>query len=117
MKQIGRTIIILLAAALVCGAAYALAGNRSPGGFDRRPPGFEQQAGGANGTAAGAPRRPGGFERRGGGRGGSFLGGIFEVLRSLLIVAVVAALALPLVRLLSRRRGDAPAEGEDSAAP
>lgn len=115
MKQIGRTIIILVAAALVCGAAYALAGNRASG-FDRQPPGFEQQAGGANGAPAGAPRRPGGFEGRGGDRGGSFLGGIFEVLRSLLIVAVVAALALPVVRLFTRRRAGTPAEGEDAAA-
>ena len=117
MKQIGRTIIILVAAALVCGAAYALAGNRSVGGFERRPPGFEQQAGGANGTAAGAPRRPGGFEGRGGERGGSFLGGVFEMLRSLLIVAVVAALALPVLRLFTRRRPGAPAESEDVATP
>ncbi|KPV49893.1 hypothetical protein SE17_30060 [Kouleothrix aurantiaca] len=117
MKQIGRTIIILVAAALVCGAAYALAGNRSAGGFEGRPPGFEQQAGGANGTTAGAPRRPGGFERRGGERGGSFLGGIFEVLRSLLIVAVVAALALPVMRMFTRRRPGTPAESEDVAAP
>ncbi len=116
MKQIGRTIIILVAAALVCGAAYALAGNRSVGGFERRPPGFEQ-AGGANGTAAGAPRRPGGFEGRGGERGGSFLGGVFEMLRSLLIVAVVAALALPVLRLFARRRPGAPAESEDVATP
>ncbi len=116
MKQIGRTIIILVAAALVCGAAYALAGNRSAGGFEGRPPGFEQQAGGTNGALAGAPRRPGGFEARGGERG-SFLGGIFEVLRSLLIVAVVAALALPVVRMFTRRRPGTPAESEDVAAP
>lgn len=115
MKQIGRTIIILVAAALVCGAAYALAGNRASG-FDRQPPGFEQQAGGANGPATGASRRPGGFEGRGE-RGGNFLGGVFEVLRSLLIVAVVATLALPVVRLFTRRRAGSPAEGEDIAAP
>lgn len=116
MKLIGRTLIILLATLIVCGAAYAIEGGRAsgPSGFPQRGS-FQEQRGPGN-LPTGTFRRPEGPGGRGD-RGGSWLGGIFELLRSLLIVAVVAAISLPFVRLLQRRQGkeqltDEPSPGD-----
>jgi hypothetical protein len=104
MRLIARTLIILIAALLVCGATYALASSRYvqtafPARARRgedvegRPPAF------ASGTAdgVGRPDGPGGERERSGGFG------VVEMLKNLAIVAVIVVLAVPILRLARRR--------------
>ena len=114
MKIIGRTLAILAAALLVCGAAYALAQSggtasdfREGGGFARSQPG--QQEGrssfgqdGFRGSDRG--RFPGEFGRE---RGMSLFG-IGEVVKNLAIIAVIIAIGAPIAGLLRKRRPDKP---------
>ena len=109
MRLIARTLIILIAALLVCGATYALAGSayaqtafpaRAGRGenAEGRPPAFTPgTANGTGSTAAARPNRPGG-ER---GAGGGF--SAFEVLKNLAIVALIVAIGAPIAHLARRR--------------
>lgn len=116
MKIISRTLAVLAAALLVCGAAYALAqssGTNSNfperGGFDRRG----QLEGGpplGQGGFGGSERRPfpGDFGRERG-RGMSLFGAV-EVFRNLVIIAVIIAIAAPIAGRLRKRRPNKPAQ-------
>lgn len=108
MRLIARTLIILTAALLVCGATYALASSgyaqtafpaRAGRGADGKSSPPEFTPGSANGTggAEGGPNRPGG-ER--GGPGGF---GALEVLKNLGIVAVITVIVAPILGLIRRR--------------
>jgi hypothetical protein len=108
MRLIARTLIILIAALLVCGATYALAGSRYaqtafPARAGRgenaagRPSAFTPGATDGTGNGVGRPQVPGG-ER--GGPGGF---GAIEVLKNLAIVAVIVAIGTPILRLTRRR--------------
>src|SRR4051812_14245415 len=108
MRLIARTLIILIAALLVCGATYALAGSRYgqtafPAGAGRgtwragRLSAFAPSATDATGNSAGRLHVPGG-ER--GGPGGF---GAIDVLKNLAIVAVIVAIGAPILRVVRRR--------------
>ena len=114
MKIISRTLAILAAALLVCGAAYALAqssGTTSSfperGGFERRG---QLEGGPPLGQGGfGGPERgpfPGDFGRE---RGMSLFGAV-EVFRNLAIIAVIIAIAAPIAGRLRKRRTDKPAQ-------
>ena len=100
MKLIARIILILAAAGAVGGVAMALVGTQ---GIDTSDPrrgaptqaqaGDEQQRGG-----------PGGFEH-GGGRTPSLFGA-GEMLKDLVIIALIVAIVVPVTRLLGRLRSD-----------
>lgn len=93
MKIFIRTLIILLAAGIVVGATYAIAGNQT-GNF-----GGERNF--ANGTA---PRFPEGGrlrpERGGGDHEGSSILAVGELGKSLGIVAIIVVIIAPLSRWL-----------------
>jgi hypothetical protein len=108
MRLIVRTLIILIAALLVCGATYALAGSsyvqtafpaRAGHGenAEGRPPAFTPGAADGAGESVGRPSGPGG-ER---GRAGGF--GAIEVLKNLAIVSVIVVLVAPILHLIRRR--------------
>jgi hypothetical protein len=108
MRLIARTLIILTAALLVCGATYALAGSaylqtafpaRAGRGESAQggPPAFTPGTADSTGTGVGRPNRPGG-ER--GGFGGF---GAIEVLKNLAIVAAIVAVVAPILHLARRR--------------
>ena len=108
MRLVARTLIILTAALLVCGATYALAGSAyvqtafpARGGrgenAQARPPAFTPDTADSTGSGIGPPNRPGG-ER--GGFGGF---GAIEVLKNLAIVAVIVAIIAPILHLARRR--------------
>ena len=115
MRLIFRTLIILIAALLVCGAAYALVGSsyvqtvfpaRAGRGANVAGSPSEFTPGTANsaGSALARPEGPGG-ER---GRSGGF--GAIEVLKNLAIVAVIVVIVAPMLHLARRRtRSDTPA--------
>ena len=108
MKIVARILLILAAAGAVTGISIALV--RSQGaraGMPRREAPAQAQAGGANalpGSASAERRRgdgPGGFEH--GGRSPSLFGA-GEMLKDVVIIALIVAIVAPLARLLSRRR-------------
>ncbi|HZB95076.1 MAG TPA: hypothetical protein VE268_03865 [Herpetosiphonaceae bacterium] len=117
MKIIARTLAILSAALLVCGATFVLgdssfAQTASPSGPGRDvlngqpapqfgPGGFDNQGSGAPGGFDGAGRR--GHD---GGRGPSSFG-VMEALQNLAIVAAIVAVVAPLLHLARRRRKSA----------
>jgi hypothetical protein len=115
MRLIARTLIILTAALLVCGATYALAGSRYvqtafPARAGRgenvegRPSAFTPGTADGAESIVGRPEGPGG-ER---GRSGGF--GAIEVLKNLAIVAAIVVIVAPILRLARRRtRSAAPA--------
>ena len=111
MKLVGRTVAIVLAALLVCGATYALgtAGLLGSGRGEFRE---RQRAGQTNATGtqletqAQPPQGqfPEGFEGRGrGGREGGGLFGLFEVGKSLAIVALIVAVVASAQSMIRRR--------------
>ena len=114
MKIIGRTLAILAAALLVCGAAYALAqSSGTASGFPERGGFARQQAGGPSagqdgfgGTERG--RFPGGPDGERG-RGMSLFGAV-EVARNLAIIAVIVAIGAPIAALARRRRSGKPGQ-------
>ena len=109
MNLIARIILILAAAGAVVGVSMALVGTQGArGGDPRRGPPAQLQSGDANafpGNAGGEQRRggPGGFER--GGRGPSLFGA-GEMLKDVVIIALIVAIFAPLSRLLGRVRSD-----------
>jgi len=117
MKIIARIILILAAAGVAMGWA-GTAGARADG--PRREAPAQVQAGDTNalpGNASGEQRRgdgPGGFEH-GGGRSPSLFGA-GEMLKDLVIIALLVAVVAPLARLLNRRlRSDS--ENQSNAEP
>src|SRR5919202_377805 len=127
MKIIARTLAILSAALLVCGATFALGGSSFtqaafPSGLGRDvmngqpepqfgPGGFDNQGSGAPGGFDGAGRRG-----NDGGRGpGGFA--VLEVLQNLAIVAVIVAIVAPLLRLARRRTKSAARRRVTTDAP
>jgi hypothetical protein len=119
VKIIIRTLIILAAALLVVGATMGLvsagviSGDNSFGhgrdGFERQPPpGFadrQPQPGSfssGQGGREGFGGRPEGFGGREGGRGGIFAVG--ELLKNLVMIAVIVAVVSLLSRALGTRR-------------
>ena len=109
MKIVARILLILAAAGAVTGISIALVGSQGArASTPRREPPAQVQAGGANalpGNAGGERRRgdgPGGFEH-GGGRSPSLFGA-GEMLKDVVIIALIVAIVAPLARLLSRRR-------------
>ncbi|MFN8569218.1 MAG: hypothetical protein U0Z44_17240 [Kouleothrix sp.] len=102
MKLIGRTLVILTAAMLVVGATWALVGAGFGGGAPgdaRERRAFEQRPAGQPGAGR---ARPGGFEREGG-RGPSLFGA-GEIVKDLVIIAVIVAIVSLIKRALPRRR-------------
>ncbi len=104
MKTIGRIAIILLAAAVVVGAAWALTRNTSRG--QAIPAETQFRPGDGFGREEFAPgRRPerfreGGFER---GRGGFLL---FGWIKNVGLIAMIVAVVLLFERFLNRRRAN-----------
>src|SRR4051812_16562325 len=108
MKLIARILLILAAAGAVAGVAMALVGSQGPPiGQPRRGAPPQVQAG----DASAPPLLPGGEQRRNGGpsdfeRGGRApsLFGAGEMLKDLVIIALIIAVIAPLTRLLGRLR-------------
>jgi hypothetical protein len=94
MRIIARTIVILLAAGLVVAATLALGGS-STSGTARQPAGIARER---------AAPPDGAFEGRGRGEGGGGLFAAAELLKSLVIIAVIVAVVAPLSRWLGNRR-------------
>jgi hypothetical protein len=108
MRIIARTLIILIAALLVCGATYALAGSMyAPTAFPARAGRGENAAGRPSASTPGAADGTGNSVGRpqvpGGERGGSGGFGAIEVLKNLAIVAVIVAIGTPILGLARRR--------------
>lgn len=108
MRLIARILLILAAAGAVVGVSMALVGAQGArAGAPRRGAPTQMQTGDASaspGTTDGEQRRggPGGFER-GGGRAPSLFGA-GEMLKDLVIIALIVAIMAPLSRLLGRMR-------------
>src|SRR5689334_9343127 len=105
MKIIARILFILAAAGAVVGISIALVGTQGAraGGL-RREGSTQVQAGEANtqpSSFGGEQRRggPGGFER--GGRSPSLFG-VGEMLKDLVVIALIVAIVAPLARVLGR---------------
>ena len=111
MKIIARILLILAAAGAVAGITIALVGSQAArAGAPRRGAPTQVQADGANAlpqNAGGEQRRggPGGFEH-GGWRSPSLFGA-GEMLKDLVIIALIVAIVAPLARLLGRMRSGA----------
>jgi hypothetical protein len=111
MKLIARILLILAAAGAVVGVTMALVGTQGVSAGDpRREAPAQVQAGDANalpGGAGGEQQRgggPGGFEHSGGHSPSLF--GAGEMLKDLVIIALIVAIIAPLARLLGRLRSD-----------
>src|SRR3954452_17762377 len=108
MKIIARILFILAAAGAIVGISLALGGTQgSRISGPRRGAPAQAQAGGANAQPEGAGGEqqrggPGGFER-GGGRSPSLFGA-GEMLKDLVIIALIVAMVAPLARALGRLR-------------
>src|SRR4051812_46562841 len=118
MKLIARIILILAAAGAVVGVAMALVGTQGAdaGNLQRGAP---TQAGDANalpGNVGGEQQRggPGGFEH-GDGRAPNLFGA-GEMLKDLVIIALIVAIVAPLTRLLGWLRA-APKQPANSEPP
>jgi hypothetical protein len=122
MRLIARTLVILMAALLVCGATYALAGSEyAQTVFPSRAGRVEAAEGRRSDFAPGTAGSAGGFEGRpegpGGERGGPGGFGAIEVLKNLAIVAVIVLIAAPILRLAQRRTRSAAPPSALSDAP
>jgi hypothetical protein len=95
MRIIARTIVILLAAGLVVAATLALGGSSTSGAGQRQPAGLARER---------AAPPDGAFEGRGRGERGGGLFAAGELLKSLVIIAVIVAIVAPLSRWLANRR-------------
>ena len=122
MKIIARIMLILAAAGAVAGISMVLVGSQGTrAGDPRREAPAQAQAGEANAQPAGfggEQRRGGpvGFEH-GGGRAPSLFGA-GEMLKDLVIIALIVAIVAPLARLLGRlqSRSNRPSAGPPSVA-
>jgi len=108
MKILARILLILVAAGAVVGASIALVGSQTARASAlRRDAPAQLQAGDASALPQNADREqrrggPGGFEH-GGGRAPSLFGA-GEMLKDLVIIALIVAIVAPLARLLIRLR-------------
>ena len=108
MKILARILLILAAAGAVAGISIALVGSQTArAGALRRDAPAQLQAGDASALPQNADREqrrggPGGFEH-GGGRAPSLFG-VGEMLKDLVIIALIVAIVAPLARLLIRLR-------------
>jgi hypothetical protein len=97
--QITRTLVVLIASALVVGATWLLT-PASNGNEGRRPPPREGQT-----APDGAPRRERGG-REGGREGGGFnVFGLGHVMRDLVLVTVVTVIFVSVERSWAKRNG------------
>jgi hypothetical protein len=109
MKIVARILLILAVAGAVVGISMALVGSKGArASAPRREAPAQVQAGDTNaqtGNADGEQRRgggPGGFER-GSGRSPNLFGA-GELLKDLIIIALIVAIIAPIARLLGRLR-------------
>jgi hypothetical protein len=107
MKTLWRTLVIVLASALVIGATWLLTPTGNAGFEGRRPPEGQER-----------PRREGGEGRPGGPRGergGGFnLFGAGEVLANLLLTGIVTAIVIGVDKTLAKRGGAQALAAEDA---
>ncbi len=97
MKIVGRTLLILAAALVVCGITWGAGRSITfSGGRGGERPGV---------AIAGQPNRPAGADFPPGGRpdgGGGFFG-VLQVGQSLVLIAIVVAISQVLIAVLRRR--------------
>ncbi len=116
MKIIARILLILVAAGAIIGVAIGLAGTAGAAG-PRREASAQVQSGGANAVSGGEQRRDGGpGGEHGDGRAPSLFGA-GELLKDLVIIALIVAVTAPLARLLNRRTQSAPASRPSAEPP
>ena len=103
MKTIGRILIILLAASVVIGGAWALTLNGANAQLAPGEAGFRQN-GNFDGQGFAPGQRPEGFREGGfdGGRRGGFLP--FGWIRNIGLIAVIVAVVVFVEYLMDRRR-------------
>ena len=118
MRTVFRIFAILAAALAVAGVLLALAsGSSAAGPQGARPDRAALNQGEVAGVAGGAPDNASFRRPEHGGSEGPSLGGIAEVLKNLVIVALITALVSGGKRLLTRKRqGHGPARRQ-SAPP
>lgn len=112
MKLLARTLSILAIALLVVGATIAFSRTSyATTTFAQRGPdrargefsgGFTAQPGASPGTARDTFRNRGDVER--GRRGGINLFGIVDIIKNLVLIAIIVMLIAPLVRQLQKRQ-------------